>query len=149
MRQFKTGATRDADDTKPDYAGYLSALVIKRFGQYMLKHQTQKDGTKRGSNNWKMGIPKEAYVSSLARHHEDVQLYFEGFEKEMTETLEDSLCAIIFNAQGLLYEILKERIKDIENQLFREMQEAMQRAKIELGQQDTHNNEDELTYWGC
>lgn len=108
MREFKTGATRDEDNDKPDYAGYLSALVIKRFGQYMLKHQRQKDGTKRGSNNWKKGIPKDAYVSSLARHHEDVQLYFEGFDKEMTEALEDSLCAIIFNAQGLLYEILKE-----------------------------------------
>lgn len=130
MRTFNSGATRDTDKGKPDYKGYLSALVIKRFGQYMLKHQEQKDGTQRSSDNWKKGIPEEVYVSSLARHHEDLQLYFEGFSEEMVETVEESLCAIIFNAQGLLYEILKENITESE------------KNKAE-------NEQEEIPYWGC
>src|SRR5690348_5131587 len=60
-RFFNAGATRDTAEGKPDYPGFLSPLVVKRFGEYMLKHQVQSDGTLRSSSNWKKGIPLEAY----------------------------------------------------------------------------------------
>jgi len=64
MRQFDSGATRSNDDNKPDYEGFLSPLVIRRFGEYMVKHQIQEDGKKRASDNWQKGIPKDQYIKS-------------------------------------------------------------------------------------
>ena len=110
MRQFDTGATRDTDEGKPDYLGFCSALVMRRYGEYMMKHQVQADGEPRSADNWKLGIPIEAYQASLGRHFVDAWLEFEGFESR--EGLEEALCAIIFNAQGLLYEILRERYEN-------------------------------------
>ena len=107
MRHFDSGATRDSDDTKPDYVGFESALVTKRFGEYMLLHQRQADGSLRSSSNWRKGIPVEVYNSSLARHVETVKLHLEGFEAATQEGLEDALCGVLFNAQGMLYEVLK------------------------------------------
>lgn len=109
IRVFKTGATRDQDATKPDYEGFISPLVTKRFGQYMTKHRVQKDGNLRDSANWQKGIPKDAYVKSLTRHVEDVRLHHDGFADEATEDLESALCAVLFNAQGLLFELLLEK----------------------------------------
>ena len=43
MRQFETGATRNNDTSNLDYEGFLSPLVIKRFGEYMHKHRLQAD----------------------------------------------------------------------------------------------------------
>ena len=34
IREFKTGATRDTDINKPDYEGFISPIVIKRYGEY-------------------------------------------------------------------------------------------------------------------
>lgn len=107
MRTFETGATRDDDEGKPDYIGFCSALVMQRYGEYMMKHQVQADGELRASDNWKKGIDKEAYEQSLGRHFVDAWLEFEGFESR--DGLEEALCAIIFNASGLLFEILKEK----------------------------------------
>lgn len=41
------------------------------------------------------------------RHLMDVWLWSQGYHDEMTETVHDSLAAIMFNAHGLLFEILK------------------------------------------
>jgi hypothetical protein len=106
MRTFKSGSVRDDDSGKPDYFGFTSALVTKRFGDYMLKHQKQSDGSMRGSANWKAGIPQIEYVKSLNRHVVDVNLHYE-LSHEARESLEDAICAVIFNANGLLYELLK------------------------------------------
>ncbi len=107
MREFSTGATRDDDTTKADYRGYLSPQVLRRFGQYMTEHRTQADGTPRASDNWKKGIPRKEYLSSLLRHTVDLWYNLEhltiGGEPQR---IEDPLCAIIFNAQGLLHERL-------------------------------------------
>ena len=68
MRTFDTGATRDTNTDKPDYEGFLSPLVIERYGQFMMKHQKQSDGTIRASDNWQKGMPQDVYVKSGFRH---------------------------------------------------------------------------------
>ena len=107
MRKFKTGATRDEDDGKLDYEGFLNPLSVERFAEYMHKHRHQADGQLRASDNWQKGIPKEAYVKSMFRHFMDVWKEHRGYASK--EGIEDALCAIIFNANGLLFEILKEK----------------------------------------
>src|SRR3972149_6479395 len=80
IRTFSTGATRDTNQNKPDYEGFLSPLVIKRFGEYMSKHRVQSDGNLRDSDNWQKGIPKEEYMKSAWRHFMDWWLENRGFE---------------------------------------------------------------------
>lgn len=107
MRYFKSGATRDDDTEKLDYEGFLSPLVIERFAEYMQKHRKQKDGKYRTSDNWMKGLPKDAYIKSAFRHFMD--WWKEHRKLKTDEGLEDALCAVLFNTQGYLYEILKEK----------------------------------------
>ena len=109
MRKFETGATRNLDDGKFDYDGFLSPLALKRFAEYMHKHRKQKDGTLRNSDNWQRGIPKEEYIKSLWRHFMEV---WENHRKgDSSKKIEDALCAMYFNVQGYLHELLKENLK--------------------------------------
>jgi len=109
MRVFPSGATRDDDSNKIDFEGFLSPLAMKSYGEYMLKHQKQADGKIRNSDNWQKGsgIPKDAYIKSAFRHFHDWWLEHRGYESR--EGLEDALCALLFNIQGYLHEILKEK----------------------------------------
>lgn len=108
MRQFETGATRDTDTNKPEYNGFNSPLVEKRFGEYMNLHRRQPDGTLRDSTNWKKGIPVEVYVQSLHRHIIDLWLHTDGYPDEAVDPdIESVLCAVRFNVNGMLHEILK------------------------------------------
>lgn len=112
VRVFPSGATRSASEGKPDYEGYLSPLVIRRFGQFMLKHQVQADGNLRASDNWQKGISRESYVKSLFRHFVDLwSLHRAGSPLTPTgeSDLEEALCAVIFNASGYLHETLRGR----------------------------------------
>ncbi len=115
MRTFASGATRDQDDTKPSYRGFTCPLVQRRFGEYMLEHQRQSDGTKRDPDNWKKGIPSLAYLESLLRHVQEIHEQFEhqrpiqepphasiDWAPAAIKRYEDTLSAIIFNASGLL-----------------------------------------------
>ena len=112
MRQFETGATRNAE-VDPDYHGYFSPLSMHAYGEYMHAHQLQADGEIRESDNWQRGMPADSYVRSLVRHTHDVQLIHDGFgqyartDPRDPNPLKAHLCAIIFNAQGMLYELLK------------------------------------------
>jgi hypothetical protein len=108
IRQFDTGATRDVDTTKPDYEGFLSPLVIQRFGQYMHKHRQQQDGSLRDSDNWQRGIPRDAYMKSGWRHFFDWWALHRGHPANETD-IEEALCALLFNAQGYLHEAIKAR----------------------------------------
>lgn len=109
-RTFESGATRDTDQGKLDYVKALSPIVLRRYVQYLDKHRKQSDGTYRSFDNWKAGIPQKVYLSSLSRHFIDVWLLAHG-----QETLdnhgpvdeESALCAVLFNAMGLLYEKLR------------------------------------------
>ena len=107
MRRFETGATRNDDTAALDYEGFLSPLVLQRFAEYMHGHRLQADGQLRASDNWQKGIPRDSYMKSLWRHLMDVWLEHRGHRSR--EGLEDALCAVIFNAQGYLHELLKER----------------------------------------
>lgn len=102
MRTFETGATRDIDHGKLDFEGFLSPLVIERFAQYMHEKRFLKDGSMRASDNWQLGIPREAYMKSAWRH------FFAVWKSWRKGTVEqEEVCALMFNIMGLLHETLK------------------------------------------
>ena len=105
MRTFDTGATRDDDASKLDYEGFLSPSAIERYAQYMHKHRKQADGKMRASDNWQKGIPIAQYVKSLFRHFVDVWKWRRGYLVD----IEDALCAVVFNAFGILHELIATR----------------------------------------
>lgn len=110
MRTFDSGATRDVDTNKHEYTGFNSPLVEKRFAEYMTLHRRQADGQLRSSSNWKRGIPVEVYQQSLHRHFVDLWLHFDGVGDEAVDPdIESILCALRFNVNGYLHELLKER----------------------------------------
>src|SRR5437867_5685536 len=104
LRTFATGATRDTAQGKLDYEGFLNPLVLRRYAEFMHKNRVQPDGSYRDSDNWQLGIPKEAYMKSLFRHFMDVWLIHRGG----TEMNQETLCAVMFNAMGYLLEVLKD-----------------------------------------
>jgi hypothetical protein len=112
MRTFESGATRDTGMSKPDYEGFLSPEVLVAFGEYMLSHQRQSDGSLRESDNWQKGIPLNVYMKSLFRHVVDLWRMHrnpdvEIFDKGKQVTMESLLCAVMFNVMGYLHEYLK------------------------------------------
>lgn len=112
VRTFETGATRSSDAGRPDYEGYLSPLVIERFGEYMLKHQKQADGSLRASDNWQKGMPKESAIKGMWRHFHHLWMRHRGFsvaDPLAAASIEEDLCAIWFNTQVYLHELLEER----------------------------------------
>ncbi len=109
IRTFETGATRDTEDGKPDYEAFLSPQVLIRFGEYMDHHRKQSDGTLRSGDNWQKGIPKSAYMKSMWRHFMDVWVLHRGGQPKSGADIEDALCAMLFNVQGMLHEVLKDK----------------------------------------
>jgi hypothetical protein len=107
MRKFITGATRDNDESKNDYEGFLSPLVIEAYGNYMTKHCKQADGNLRDSDNWQKGMPKDCYIKSGWRHFMDWWKEHRGIPSR--EGLIDALCALMFNVMGYLHETLKDQ----------------------------------------
>jgi hypothetical protein len=105
VREFDTGATRDIDTDKLDYEGFLSPAVLQEFARYMHQHRIQADGTLRDSDNWQKGIPLDAYMKSLLRHMMEAwAIHRKAGPGDMREVL----CAVLFNVQGYLHELLKE-----------------------------------------
>lgn len=111
VRTFESGATRSPDSARIDPEGFLSPIVIERFCEYMTKHRVQSDGALRASDNWQKGIPLESYMKGLWRHflhlwsrHRNWQVRDEG----AAEDREEDLCALLFNVQGYLHELIKE-----------------------------------------
>jgi hypothetical protein len=111
MREFDTGATRNSDEGKHDYEGFISPLVLERYAEYMTKHRKQADGKLRDSDNWQKGIPKAAYMKSAWRHFVDWWKQHRGLPGQ--DILEESICALLFNAMGYLHELLKEKINKL------------------------------------
>ena len=110
MREFETGANRSEVAGKPDYEGYLSPLVIERYGLYMMSHQQTPAGP-RASDNWQLGIPLQEYIKSLQRHNLDLWLLHRDYRGAYSQDLEEVLCAILFNSMGYLHELLKLRVQ--------------------------------------
>lgn len=111
MRKFETGATRDNDESKPNFVGFLSPEVLAAYGNYMLRHQKQADGQMRAADNWKKGIPRQAYMESMLRHMFEVwQLHLDQESREVismqpdTEAMDEALFALLFNVMGFAYE---------------------------------------------
>ena len=121
VRTFGTGATRDLDANKLDYEGFLSPLVLKRYAEHMHRARKMPDGSMRESDNWQLGIPQVAYMKSLLRHTFDVWSTYRGIpvyepsknpaEVDILKDMETELCAVLFNASGMLHEILKAKQK--------------------------------------
>lgn len=108
LRTFSTGATRDTAEGKLEPWGFTSALAEKAFCEYMHEHRKQSDGNLRDSDNWKAGIPLNSYFHSLSRHILDLKLVWEGHGSEArTEDLTEILCAVKFNVDGMLHELMK------------------------------------------
>lgn len=110
VRTFDTGATRDQDTTKHDFEGFLSPAVLNRFAEYMHKHRFQSDGSLRDSDNWQKGIPQDAYMKSLLRH---VMTCWTAHREGQLASKQEDLCAVLFNVQGLLFELLRNQVKPI------------------------------------
>jgi hypothetical protein len=106
MRTFDSGATRDDNTHKLNYVRGLSTQVQQRYLEYLGSHRLQKDGSVRDWDNWKKGMDPEAYRESLSRHTNDAVQASMGLPVPESATLQDLLCAIIFNASGWLFELL-------------------------------------------
>lgn len=109
IRTFDTGATRDTDQGKLEYRRFLSMPAVKRYCEYMREHRKQSDGQLRDPDNWKKGIPLNVYADSLYRHVQEFAQQLElpsGAVHELA-AVEETLCAIIFNAMGYLHELRK------------------------------------------
>lgn len=104
VRVFETGATRDSDDSKLDYDGFLSPEVLTCYAQYMHEHRKQSDGQLRSSDNWKKGIPKEQYMKSMWRHF--MSVWTNNTNKEVKR---EEICALLFNVMGYLHEDMQQR----------------------------------------
>jgi len=116
MRKFETGATRDSDENKLDYEGFLHPAVLEAFSAYMHTHRKQADGSLRSSDNWQKGIPRDAYRKSLLRHVMTAWKLWRGWTVEpesiggvmRAPTMLECLCGILFNTQGLILEDMKQ-----------------------------------------
>jgi hypothetical protein len=117
MRVFATGATRDTDNGKNDYEGYLSPIFLEEFGDYMTKHRRQADGNLRDSDNWQKGIPSEQYMKSLIRHAKDLWMLHRGYvskrmrsempDSPRVEMIREAIGGLMFNLQGYVHEMFK------------------------------------------
>jgi len=112
VRIFDSGATRDNNEGKLEYARFMSPIVLKRFAEYMNLHRKQTDGNLREPDNW-MNLfgdkHEDVCLDSLFRHVMDVWLINKGFQTEAREDIEPALCAILFNAQAWLFKVLMDK----------------------------------------
>lgn len=116
IRQFDTGGVRDSDEEKFDIEGFLNPLVLNRYFEYMHKHRNLPNGKKRDSDNWQsfFGVNhNDVCIKSLLRHVQDLWLHHRGYSKVTKEIIEDSICAIIFNANAYLLKILTDKKNEI------------------------------------
>ena len=94
----------------------MSPIVMERFCEYMNKHRLQPDGSIRSSDNWQKGIPTATYMKGLWRHFMHLWTRHRGYvvqDPMATADMEEDLCSVIFNAQGYLFELLKDKRKTV------------------------------------
>lgn len=107
VRAFSSGATRNNDTDRFDYEGFLSPVVLERYAQYMHLHRKQADGKLRASDNWQnlfgstVKEHTDVCMKSLLRH--TMTLWLEHRGTYQKENIEDTLCAIMFNAMAILH----------------------------------------------
>lgn len=135
IQTFETGATRESTLDKIDYEGFLSPLVLERYGEYMHKNRFLKDGSIRDSDNWQKGMPLSVYIKSLFRHFMAVWKYHRYLRgnTNATSAVEDDLCGIFFNTQGYLHTILVSRgeeAEDLSSRLIEEPRDSEDREHL-------------------
>ena len=114
MRKFSSGATRNDNEGKHDYEGFLSPVVIEAYGKYMHSHRKQADGKLRDSDNWQKLFGENHFdvcIKSLFRHFIDLWFLHRGYkrfdDKDGHEIdKEEVLMAIIFNSMAYAYKLL-------------------------------------------
>ena len=120
METFEGGATRSDTSARNDPEGYMSAIAIERYCEYMTKHRVQADGSIRDSDNWQKGMPYNRALKGLWRHMMHLWIRFRGFnpsDKYAAADSEEDLCAIFFNTQVMLHQLVKERLEgDLEKE---------------------------------
>lgn len=112
IRRFVTGATRDSNENKLEYARFLDPRVLRAYAEYMHTHRVQSDGTLRDPDNWKKGMSRGTYLDSLERHVMDLwELHDYGVcirpEDGKPVTVMGALCGIMFNTMGWMFEELQ------------------------------------------
>jgi hypothetical protein len=98
MRNFKTGATRDKDDDKLDYEGFISPIVFEEYAKYMHENRIQADGKLRASDNWQKHFGDDHYavcMKSMFRHFMDVWKEHRGYKSR--EGMSKALMGLMFN----------------------------------------------------
>ena len=121
MREFDTGATRDTDEDKLDYEGYLSPLALERYASYLHAHRKQADGKMRDSDNWQKGLPIRECIKSMIRHVLDIWKLGRGYVVTDRKdghyiSMEEALCANIFNSFSILHELERKKVKKIKQE---------------------------------
>ena len=114
MEQFGTGATRSDTSRRNDPEGYLSSIAIERYCEYMTKHRVQADGSIRDSDNWQKGMPFGRALKGLWRHLMHLWIRHRGFnpsDEFAAADMEEDLCAIMFNTQVMLHQLVKDRME--------------------------------------
>jgi len=118
MRNFETGATRDSEEGKFDYEGFLSPLALEAYGAYMNGHRKQTDGGLRASDNWQKGMSRDVYIKSAWRHlitlwklHRGIACFDERDGHEVTKV--EAACGLLFNTFGYIHEQLKEQREEV------------------------------------
>lgn len=104
MRVFDSGAVRDTSTNKLDYEACLSPLVLQRYAEYIRACRVQPDGKIRADDNWQKGFGISVWMKSKWRHFMGTWLCV---RKYSDKDIEVSLCAELFNTNGMLHEILK------------------------------------------
>ena len=113
IRKFNTGAVRDTSEGKHDYEGYFSPLVIRAFGNYMIKHSKSPDGKSRESDNWQKGFGDKHFsvcIKSAWRHFLDLWLSHRGYKGR--ESIDEAICGLLFNIMAYYHQLLKGRINN-------------------------------------
>ena len=118
MREFVTGATRDSEDGKIDYEGFISPVVLERYGQYMHMHRKQADGKLRDSDNWQKHFGENHFavcMKSMWRHFVDLWFLHRGYKRYDKKdgheiTKDEAICAILFNCIAYLDKFLKDKL---------------------------------------
>jgi len=61
----------------------------------------------RDSDNWQAGMPSDVYMKSAFRHFMDWWTLHRS-EFQPTYDVVESICALMFNCEGYLHELLRE-----------------------------------------
>lgn len=113
-RKFESGATRSSITDRYDPEAALSPLVVERYAAYIHSCNKLPDGSLRADDNWQKGIPLEVYMKGAWRHFLHAWQRHRNWlvaDPKAAPTLEDDLCALLFNVQGYLHELLAEKAR--------------------------------------